>query len=160
MKMLPKKEYIEVVKNTPLVSIDLIIEDADGNILLGYRLNNPAKNTWFVPGGVIKKNESFLDAFKRTSENELGFQIQLTDATFIGVYEHLYLTNFADTDDFGTHYIVNAFHIKIKDKNIALPKAQHSNYWWATKKELLAHKDVHTNTKNYFNGHAPFSHYQ
>ena len=55
--MLPKKQYIEVVKNTPLVSIDLIIEDTEGNILLGYRLNSPAKHTWFVPGGVIRKNE-------------------------------------------------------------------------------------------------------
>ena len=139
MKMLPEKVYTEVVKNTPLVSIDLIIEDADGNILLGYRLNNPAKHTWFVPGGVIRKNETFVEAFKRISENELGFKMELTDAVFIGVYEHLYSTNFTDTDDFGTHYIVNAFHIKITEKKIALPKAQHSKYWWASKEELLTH---------------------
>ncbi|MDR5592054.1 GDP-mannose mannosyl hydrolase [Christiangramia sp. SM2212] len=157
--MLPKKDYIQVVKNTPLVSIDLIIEDAQGNILLGYRLNNPAKHTWFVPGGVIRKNELFTEAFKRVSLNELGFEINLTEAIFIGVYEHIYPTNFADTNDFGTHYIVNAFHVNIKQNNIELPKAQHAKYWWATKQELLTHKDVHTNTKNYFNQSKPFSNY-
>ncbi|MDO6739225.1 GDP-mannose mannosyl hydrolase [Wenyingzhuangia sp. 2_MG-2023] len=160
MKRLPEKIYTEVVKNTPLISIDLIIEDTMGNILLGYRLNNPAKHTWFVPGGIIRKNEAFVEAFQRIAIAELGFSINLTEATYVGLYEHLYSTNFADTDDFGTHYIVNAFHIKIKQKNTALPKAQHSEYWWASKEELVAHKDVHTNTKNYFNGHAPFSNYQ
>ena len=155
--MLPKKQYIEVVKNTPLVSIDLIIEDTEGNILLGYRLNNPAKHTWFVPGGVIRKNEPFVEAFQRISEAELGFKIQLNDAVFVGVYEHLYPTNFAELEDFGTHYIVNAFHINLKQKATELPKAQHSKYWWANKQELLAHEKVHSNTKNYFNGYKAFS---
>ena len=159
MKRLPEKEYTEVVKNTPLVSIDLIIEDIDGKILLGYRLNNPARHTWFVPGGVIRKNEHFLDAFKRISEDEIGIQIELSKTLFIGVYEHLYKTNFADNPDFGTHYIVNAFSIKIKQKAIDLPKTQHSEYWWATKEELLAHEKVHVNSKNYFNGKKPFSNY-
>lgn len=159
MKRLPEKEYSEVVKNTPLVSIDLVIEDADGNVLLGYRLNNPAQNTWFVPGGVIRKNEPFLEAFKRISEAELGMQIELVETTFLGVYEHIYPTNFANHPDFGTHYIVNAFSIKLKQKAIKLPKAQHSEYWWAPKEELLAHKNVHQNSKNYFNGYKPFSSY-
>lgn len=157
MKKLPEKEYTEVVKNTPLVSIDLIIEDAEGKILLGYRLNNPARNTWFVPGGVIRKNEHFIDAFNRISETELGIKIQFSEALFIGVYEHIYETNFADDPNFNTHYIVNAFHIQINLKAIELPKAQHSKYWWAPKQELLTHKEVHTNTKNYFNAYQPFS---
>ncbi|NJB82791.1 GDP-mannose mannosyl hydrolase [Wenyingzhuangia aestuarii] len=160
MKKLPKKVYTEVVRNTPLVSIDLIIEDAEGRILLGYRLNSPAKHTWFVLGGVIRKNESFLAAFQRISTAELGFKIQLTAASFVGVYEHIYPTNFTDTEDFGTHYIVNAFHVQLSKKAINLPKDQHAEYWWAHKKELLAHKEVHANTKNYFNGQQPFSNYQ
>ncbi|NIJ45234.1 colanic acid biosynthesis protein WcaH [Wenyingzhuangia heitensis] len=157
--MLPEKEYTEVVKNTPLISIDLVITDADGKILLGYRLNKPAQHTWFVPGGVIRKNESFLEAFTRICEAELGFAINFSEATYVGLYEHMYPTNFANDPNFGTHYVVNAFSVNIKQKAMELPKAQHSEYWWATKEELLAHKDVHTNTKNYFNGFKPFSNY-
>lgn len=160
MKKLPKEQYIQVVKNTPLISIDLVIENPEGKILLGYRLNNPAKNKWFVPGGVIRKNEHFTEAFKRISLDELGFEINLTEANYIGLYEHIYPTNFANTDDFGTHYIVNAFHVIIKQKNITLPKAQHAKYWWATKTALLADENVHINTKNYFNNCKPFSNYK
>lgn len=157
MKKLPKKEYTEVVRNTPLISIDLIIEDADGKILLGYRLNNPAKNTWFVPGGVIRKNEHFTTAFHRVCKDELEMPFEFSQAAYVGLYEHIYDDNFANDPSFNTHYIVNAFHIRINSKAIEFPKTQHSDYWWATKKELLAHKNVHTNTKNYFNGYQAFS---
>lgn len=160
MKKLPFNAYKQVVKNTPLVSIDLIIEDAEGKFLLGYRLNNPAKNTWFVPGGVIRKNEHFKDAFKRTTLDELGIEITLNNASYIGLYEHIYDANFADDPNFNTHYIVNAFHVKLHQKNIELPKAQHSQYWWATKEELLTHKQVHQNTKNYFNDYPSFSNFK
>ena len=47
---LKKEEFLETIKNTPLVAIDLIIENDSGEILLGKRNNNPAKNFWFVPG--------------------------------------------------------------------------------------------------------------
>lgn len=157
MKRLPKEAYTEVVRNTPLVSIDLLIEDINGKILLGYRLNRPAKNSWFVPGGVIRKNENFIEAYQRISKDELGIEIDFSESSYVGLYEHIYDDNFADDASFNTHYIVNAFHIKINLANIELPKAQHSDYWWATKEELLAHDAVHTNTKNYFNGYKAFS---
>ncbi len=157
MKKLPAKIYKEVVKNTPIASIDLVIKNANGKVLLGYRLNNPAEKMWFVPGGAILKNEPFKDAFKRITEDELGIPLQLKDATYIGLYEHIYKTNFTNNPDFGTHYVVNAFCIQLKQTNIELPKDQHSRYWWATKNEILTHKEVHQNTKNYFNNTPSFS---
>ena len=50
-KHLSREEFLKVVENTPLVSIDLIVQDPQGRILVGYRKNRPAQNTWFVPGG-------------------------------------------------------------------------------------------------------------
>ena len=62
---LSKKEFLEVITRTPLVSIDLVIRDPKNRILLGFRTNEPAKNKWFVPGGRIKKGENIEEAFKR-----------------------------------------------------------------------------------------------
>jgi colanic acid biosynthesis protein WcaH len=36
------------------VSIDLIVRDADGRVLLGLRNNRPARDWWFVPGGIVR----------------------------------------------------------------------------------------------------------
>jgi colanic acid biosynthesis protein WcaH len=44
-----------IARNAPLISIDLIIRDASGRVLVGMRTNEPAKGFYFVPGGAIRK---------------------------------------------------------------------------------------------------------
>ena len=156
--MLSKEDFIAIVKNTPLVSIDLIIENREGAILLGWRSNQPAKGYWFVPGGRIRKDENFRDAFKRILKTETGIECELEDTTFLGLYEHLYPDeNYANEPGFGTHYIVTAFRIKIDEELEALPHDQHQEYWWASLDDILEDSNVHENTRNYFNGHPSFT---
>lgn len=57
-----------VVASTPLISMDLIVQNDAGQVLLGYRNNRPAQGFWFVPGGRILKDEHFEVAFGRLSE--------------------------------------------------------------------------------------------
>jgi colanic acid biosynthesis protein WcaH len=69
---LDKETFSTVIESTPLVSIDLVIKNQQGQALLGQRLNRPAKGFWFVPGGRVLKNESLAAAFKRLTLDELG----------------------------------------------------------------------------------------
>ena len=46
-----RDEFVLVVRNAPLVAIDLIIRDPDRCVLVGLQTNEPAKGKWFVPGG-------------------------------------------------------------------------------------------------------------
>ena len=156
--MLSKKEFAHIVKHTPLVSIDLIIENEEGRILLGYRNNQPVKGYWFVPGGRIRKDEPFREAFRRIFRAETGQSIKFEEAEFLGVYEHLYPgDNFAGEEGYGTHYIVIAYRMAPGGALNNLPKEQHASYRWATPAEILNDPDIHLNTKNYFNGHPAFS---
>ena len=70
--MLPLTTFKTVVESTPLISIDLIVRNKKGEVLLGQRINRPAKGDWFVPGGRILKDESFDNAFKRLIKSELN----------------------------------------------------------------------------------------
>ena len=45
-----------------LVSTDLIIRNARGEVLLGLRNNEPTKELFFVPGGIIRKQERLHEA--------------------------------------------------------------------------------------------------
>ncbi|HCB8003312.1 TPA: GDP-sugar hydrolase WbdI, partial [Escherichia coli] len=47
-------KFREIIKLVPLVSIDLLIENENGEYLFGLRNNRPAKNYFFVPGGRIR----------------------------------------------------------------------------------------------------------
>ena len=129
-----RDEDMAVVKNAPLVSIDLVIVDEDGRILVGKRTNEPALGTWFVPGGRIVKDETLDGAFERIAIDELGpGGWSRADATPLGVFEHFYSTNFTGSGDVGTHYVVIAYAINAGNVDLEqLPLDQHAAFEWVS----------------------------
>ncbi len=147
--MLNIETFSKVIENTPLIPIDLIVKNSDNKILLGKRVNEPAKDYWFAPGGRIFKDENLDDAFSRICQSELGVSLRRNETVFYGLYEHFYKNNVFN-DKFGTHYIVLAHQIHLE--NISIVNNQHTAYRWFGVNELLARDDVHQYTKNYFKG--------
>ena len=149
MQRLDKEVFKTVVASTPLISIDLIIRNSRNQVLLGLRTNRPAQGFWFVPGGRIGKDETFEQAFWRLTKVELGYPIPLSDASFLGPYQHLYSDNFSGVD-FSTHYVVLGYQLMLDLNLKTLPVEQHQNYQWWDEQELLNSEQVHRNTKAYF----------
>lgn len=151
--MLDKAIFAEVISSTPLVSIDILVENVRGEFLLGLRTNRPARGFWFVPGGRVFKNESLAAAFERLTLSELGQTIPLQQAQHHGLYEHFYTDSvFGDDPEYqqiSTHYIVNAFKVRLPCL-VEFPQQQHSAYRWLTPTQLLSEQDVHEHTKWYF----------
>ena len=147
---LDAEAYARVVRNTPLVSIDLILRDPEGSVLVGLRNNEPASGTYFVPGGVIRKNERLADAFDRILETETGLSVPMSDARLMGVYEHHYPTNRFNDPDYGTDYAVLAHELNLAARPSLRRDDQHSVFAWMTPAEILLSPDVHENTKAYF----------
>jgi colanic acid biosynthesis protein WcaH len=147
---LDRLKFIEIVKDTPLVSFDLIVRNMQNEVLVGLRINSPAKNYWFVPGGRILKNEHLDGAFKRITQEELGTSFDRQNTEFKGVFQHIYKDNFAEEPGFGTHYIVLSYEIKLSEKLATLPKNQHREYKWLKTDAILKSQKVHKYTKAYF----------
>ena len=139
-----------MVRLAPLVSIDLIIRNARGEVLLGLRNNEPAKGLFFVPGGIIRKQERLHEAFARILKRETNYDARLEDARLLGVYEHFYDANSFGDENFGTHYVVLAHELKLADASALKSDAQHSEMRWWDERDLLASDQVHENTKAYF----------
>ncbi len=148
---LDKDTFSSVVEYTPLISIDLIVQNESNQVLLGKRVNEPAFGFWFVPGGRIFKDESLDIAFARTVKEELNIDMKRSDAIFDKTYEHFYDNNVFNSD-FSTHYIVLAH--KIKVDYFVVPSRndseQHSEYKWFDIEELVENDNVHKYTKDYF----------
>ena len=145
--MLKAEIFSDVIKNTPLISIDLIVKNSDDKILLGKRVNEPAKDYWFVPGGRIFKDENLDDAFNRICQSELGVSLRRKKSYLYGLYEHFY-TNNIFSNEFSTHYVVLAHQVHLN--SISQVNDQHEAYRWFGVNELLDRDDVHQYTKNYF----------
>ena len=142
-----------VVASTPLVSIDLVVENDRGEILLGLRNNRPAQGYWFVPGGRVMKNESLDVAFTRLIHNELDIEWQRCAANFLGVYEHLYDDSvFGDQPD--THYVVLAYHLRHDLDLNGLPSSQHNDYRWWSPTDMVDSDRVHLNSRAYLSALA------
>ena len=148
-KFLDHETFTHIVESTPLIAIDLIIKDSKGGVLLGKRVNEPAKDYWFVPGGRIYKNETIPEAFSRIFFTETGHEFLIDDASFLGVYEHFYENSFYN-EAISTHYIVLGYEINYDFSIDNLPKAQHNLYKIVPVKTLLQDAEVHSNVKLYF----------
>ena len=151
---LDDRQFLAVVEHAPLVSLDIVVRDPSGRVLLGFRENEPARHWWFVPGGRIAKNESLDDAFQRITRDELGRTFDRAAAAFLGVYEHFYTAQPGGLTGSGTHYVALGYEVTASER-LSPPREQHSRYDWFTVADLLAAKDVHPNTKKFFDGQPP-----
>ena len=144
------KNILEIIKATPLVSIDLVIKNPSKKVLLGKRTNRPAMGYWFVPGGRIIKNETINQALKRISKVEVGLDLSTETLSLLGAYDHIYEDNFLNVTGINTHYVALAFAVNLKQAIEVKPDEQHiALKWWGIDK-LLEDPAVHLNTKAYF----------
>ena len=159
MSALPPEKFIRAIELTQLVSIDLVLLDPQLRVLVGKRKNDPAKDLWFVPGSRVFKNEPWKESVKRISKDELGFELDYSQSTLIGIFDHNYPNNFLnELDENGemidTHYVCIALQISIDPATMKIDERvfadQHSDIQWMAIDQLVAHPDVHQFTKNYF----------
>jgi len=145
-------EFKEIVKKTPLVSIDLIIRNKEGGrVLLGLRKETPAENSWFVPGGRIKKDKKLSRAFSDIAKREIGISADIKDARFWGVFEHHYKENKWEIPNMTTHYVVIAYEYIASDLKLrSLPRRYHKDWQWMEEHRIVEDLTVHENTRDFF----------
>ena len=149
---LTSETFSTVVASTPLVSIDLVVQNAQGEVLLGQRLDRPAQGFWFVPGGRILKNETLDAAFRRLTLNELGQTFDRCQARLLGVYEHFYIDSvFADAGHGpNTHYVVLGYQLSLSEPQLLEPpRHQHEHYRWWPICVMQGSVEVHDNSRAY-----------
>ena len=118
---IPPDDWATIVRNVPVVSVDLLVL-ADDGLVLGKRTNEPARGVWFPPGGTVFKGESLEDAVHRVATEEIGTDVRIDRQ--LGVYEHFYDT--ADVPDAdGKHYVAVAYAVTPVEAELR-PDDQHA----------------------------------
>jgi colanic acid biosynthesis protein WcaH len=145
-----EEEYLYILQNTPLVSVDLLVI-YEGKYLVGKRLNKPAQGYYFVPGARVFKNEPISEAVYRVLESECNISERGLCPKFLGTYEHYYPDNFSGKPG-STQYFVMAHKICItkEQRDNIVSDSQHSSFMWLNEQEILDRDDVHQYVKNYF----------
>lgn len=86
MRMLSKKEFDIIFKKVPRVTVDLVIKDKRG-VLLIKRSIRPDIGKWHLPGGTVGFKEKLLHAVKRKAREETGLQVRVKQ--FLGIIEFM-----------------------------------------------------------------------
>ena len=146
--MLDANTFAHIIQHTPLVSIDLVVQNTQGDYLLGQRTQRPAQDSWFVPGGRIFKNESLDTAFQRLTLNELGQNLDRQYARLLDIYEHFYQDSMFDPQT-STHYVVLAYKLSLNLDLNQLPKQQHQGYRRYSAQQALTDPQVHPHSQAY-----------
>lgn len=152
---LSQADFEMAVTALPLVSVDWVLTDPAGDLLVGRRLNAPARGTWFTPGGRIRKGEALRSTLQRVAREELGANISLTEAlmqraVLIGAWDHFYPDS-AFSPTVPTHYVNLPFAAALSDAEVGslrLPEGeQHAHWRWIAL--ARAAQEVHAHVQPY-----------
>lgn len=151
--LLPEEQFQHACAALPLVSIDLVLTDPCGQLLLGLRNNAPARGWWFTPGGRIRKNEVFKQAMARIALEELSLPANLLGAAVLmGAWDHFYPDS-AFSPLISTHYVNLPYWLQLDwqdiDRMNIQPDNQHSAWQWINAVQAATDVTVHRYVQTY-----------
>lgn len=68
----------------PLLTVDAVVTDENGKIILIRRKNTPFQGSWALPGGFVEYGETVEKAILREVKEETGILIEISE--LVGVY--------------------------------------------------------------------------
>ena len=80
---LPEDVFRFVSRMTPLVNVDLLIQDDRGRTLLTWRDDEFFGAGWHVPGGIIRYKETAADRIRACAREELGADVSFEPAPLL-----------------------------------------------------------------------------
>ena len=76
---LPEEVFLFLSRITPLVNVDLLIQNQRQETLLTWRDDGQNMVGWHVPGGIIRYKEEFHHRIKEVAHHELKAEVDLDD---------------------------------------------------------------------------------
>jgi len=148
---LSEEQFKQTLRDTVLVSLDLLIVNERQEGLLGKRRNPPGRGFWFGPGGRIYKGESPEKALARISRQEIGMELSPQDGMLHGIYHHPHPDNFFDDPEIGaTQYLAIACLFRLNSQVACINDGQHEELRFFPISDVAAHPEIHELTKYYF----------
>jgi len=96
---LPDEVFYYISRTTPMVNVDLLIQDDKKRTLLAWRDDPLAGKGWHLPGGIIRFKETFAQRVQKVAQTEVGVEQIEFDPVPLAVNE-IILKDFDDRGHF------------------------------------------------------------
>lgn len=144
------EQFKNVVRDTVLVSLDLLLINERDEVLVGRRRHGPALNYIFVPGGRVMKGETLAAALRRVVKQETGLTVSSNNVILQGIYDHIYSDSCFEDPAISTQYVVIACRCPVSSGVSIIADQQHESLHFMSIAELMTNPQVHPYTKSYF----------
>jgi len=111
-RRLTDKEYKFIFSRAPRLCLDFVIVKG-GRVLLAKRAIDPYKGKWHLPGGMVRREESLVEASGRIINSELG--VRPFGNRLLGFME---FPDEVNKNGLHVHSVSLVFLTKIKDEKI------------------------------------------
>ncbi len=117
---LPLDEFLLVSSKTPLINVDLLIEDEGHRLLLSWRDDEYSGTGWHIIGGIIRLGETMETRLRKTAKNKIGF---------IPSYDikPCKITEFIFDQKYRSHYISHLYHCRCKREDVTTNETENLN---------------------------------
>ena len=110
----------------PIVGVGAVIIE-DGMILLEKRKNEPGKNKWTIPGGIVEIGETLQRAVVREVEEETCLEWKENEnPLLVDVVDNI------DRDENGRvkyHFVIVDYYVRVKSKNFRVASDAEDLKW-------------------------------
>jgi len=110
--MIPTEQYKQIMGVMPILCVDAVIKNNNGEYLLVKRKNKPLKGEWWVIGGRVYKGETLVKSIIRKVKQELALNVK--KLLPIGYYEEFFKENDFNLES-GVHMVSVVFSTTIDD---------------------------------------------
>ncbi len=131
-----------IVYQNPPVAAGVIVENADGQIVLILRGEEPGRGLWGLPAGFMEIDETCESAAKRECLEETGLTVQLGDLLGVWSYYHEYKHSAGVLVLYAAHITggqLQAGSDSVQAKFFALDEIPEAQLAFSTHREALAH---------------------
>lgn len=73
---LPEEIFLFISRLIPLVNVDLLIKNEQGQTLLSWRDDQYAGTGWHLPGGILRFKEKMEKRVQKVAETEIGATVK------------------------------------------------------------------------------------
>jgi len=80
---LPEEVFLFASRITPLINVDLLIQDDAGRTLLTWRDDEFFGQGWHIPGGIIRYKETSAERIRACALQELGAEVSFDAAPLL-----------------------------------------------------------------------------
>jgi len=129
-KFLPSELYGQLVRETVVCCIDILLVRKGGEFLLVERGSEPAKGHWWLPGGRLLKGETFFDAAIRKARQETGLT-KVKPIQVLGVWNTFFpRSSWDNTTSSGTQTVNPIVLVELQEESNIKLDEQSENFRW------------------------------